>query len=84
MKKLECNFWILIGVLTGTPIWAEINGRALAWWKSRLKGLRQEEIEAKYHMRFLLGCEMFGDDRVKSFEFFKLLQKEKNEELSKL
>ena len=88
MKELECKFWITIGVLTGTPVWAEIGGAALGWWKSRLRVLKKERlekaIEAKYELMFLHGCDSFGDDRVKSFQFFQLLQNMKNEELSKL
>lgn len=88
MKELECKFWIIIGVLTSTPIWSKIGGHTLAWWKSRLNMLKKERmekaIEEKYKLMFLHGCDFFGDDRVKSFQFFQVIQKMKNEELSKL
>lgn len=88
MKELECSFWITLGVLTGTPNWSKIGGHALGWWRSRLNTLRLEKIrksiEAKYELMFLASCDEFGDDRVMSFELFKMLQKMKNEELSKL
>lgn len=52
--------------------------------KSKSSNCKAYAIEAKYKLMFLHGCEMFGDNRVKSFEFFAMLQKEKNKELSKL
>ena len=84
MKKLECRFWIFVSKITGTPEWAEMYGHAVGWWKSRLKMLIREEIEERYRRRFLNTHDIFGDDRSKGFDYFVMLQKEKNEELSKL
>ena len=52
--------------------------------RDKRREAKREAIERRYERIFLRTCDMFGDDRVRSFQWFVVLQKQKNDELRKL
>ena len=78
---IECKIWIFLGTISFLEDWMYIGGSSLAWWKSRLRVLREERVRDKYARIFEHTVDITGDDRAIGFKYCMWLHSEMNKEL---